>query len=264
MSEKLCLQWNDFKENVHSRFGCLRDDKDFTDMTLACEDGQQMGAHKVILAASSPFFEKILQQNKHPHPLIYLRGFHSQDLSAILDFLYFGEAKVHLENVDVFLLIAEELKLKGLTSSSSSKELEDEEKTSHPKPVRNTKELIVKSTTNNLDNALIPNVKAGEKASRAPAIPLRFSGDLQALDELVKSMMEKSQNMITSGNQLNGTLRNTTASICKVCGREGRPTHIQDHIESYHVEGISIPCDFCGKAFRGRNSFRHHKAKFHK
>ena len=53
MSEKLCLQWNDFKENVNSAFGRLRDDKEFTDVTLACDDGQ-MEAHKVILAASSP------------------------------------------------------------------------------------------------------------------------------------------------------------------------------------------------------------------
>ena len=72
MSEKLCLQWNDFKANTNSAFGRLRDDKGFSDVTLACGDGQQMEAHKVILAASSPFFEKILQKNKHPYPLIYL------------------------------------------------------------------------------------------------------------------------------------------------------------------------------------------------
>ena len=42
MSEKLCLQWNDFKENVNSAFGKLRDDKEFTDVTLVCEDGEQM------------------------------------------------------------------------------------------------------------------------------------------------------------------------------------------------------------------------------
>ena len=75
MSDKLCLQWNDFEENVNSAFGRLLEDKEFTDVTLACEDGQQIEAHKVILAASSPFFEKILQKSKHPHPLIYLNGF---------------------------------------------------------------------------------------------------------------------------------------------------------------------------------------------
>ena len=35
-------------------FGNLIEDKDF-DVTLACEDGQQVEAHKVILAASNPF-----------------------------------------------------------------------------------------------------------------------------------------------------------------------------------------------------------------
>ena len=53
-----------------------------------------MEAHKVILASSSPFFDKILQKNKHPHPLLYLKGFQSKDFTSILDFLYFGEANV--------------------------------------------------------------------------------------------------------------------------------------------------------------------------
>merc|ERR1719430_1456679 len=101
------------------------------------EDGQQVEAHKVILSASSPFFEKILQRNKHPHPLIYLRGFHSQDLLAILDFLYFGEANVYQENLDSFLAIAEELKLKGLTGQTSSDLVEEEEKLGNLKTTTN-------------------------------------------------------------------------------------------------------------------------------
>ena len=74
MSEKLCLQWNDFQDNIKSAFGKLREDKDFTDVTLACEDGQQVEAHKVILAASSHFFQNLLRRIKHPHPMVYMRG----------------------------------------------------------------------------------------------------------------------------------------------------------------------------------------------
>ena len=85
MSEKLCLQWNDFRESVDSAFKKLRNDKELTDVTLACEDGQQIETHKIILAASSPFFKKILQRSKHPHPLIYLKGFQSKDFASILD-----------------------------------------------------------------------------------------------------------------------------------------------------------------------------------
>ena len=121
MSEKLCLQWNDFQNNVKSAFGNLREDNDFADVTLACEDGQQVEAHKVILAASSPFFQRLLGRNKHPHPLIYMRGMKSVDLSAIVDFLYCGEANVFQENLDSFLAIAEELQLKGLMGKMNEK-----------------------------------------------------------------------------------------------------------------------------------------------
>ena len=42
-----CLQWNDFKENVHGGFGHRRYDNEFADMSLACDDGQQGGRYGV-------------------------------------------------------------------------------------------------------------------------------------------------------------------------------------------------------------------------
>ena len=94
MSEKLSLKWNDFQANILTFIRSIKDDHDFSDVTLASEDGLQMNAHKMILACSSPVFENILKTNKHAHPLIYLRGIKSKDLSSILDFLYYGEANV--------------------------------------------------------------------------------------------------------------------------------------------------------------------------
>ena len=119
--EKLCLEWNDFKDNVSSTFGDLRQDKEFTDVTLACDDGQQVEAHKVVLIASSPFFLNILKRNKHPHPLIYMRGVRPENLMAIVDFFYYGEANVYQENLDSFLVLAEELQLKGLRGNQTDK-----------------------------------------------------------------------------------------------------------------------------------------------
>ena len=69
MSEKLCLKWNDFQENVNTAFGSLREDNEFADVTLACEDGQQIEAHKVILATSSPFFQNLLKKKTASSPI---------------------------------------------------------------------------------------------------------------------------------------------------------------------------------------------------
>ena len=104
--ENLCLQWNDFCDNVSSAFRDLRDDKEFTDVTLACEDGQQVEAHKVVLIASSPFFLNLLKKNKHPHPLVLMRGVQYEDLVSMVDFLYNGEANIFQENLDSFLAMS--------------------------------------------------------------------------------------------------------------------------------------------------------------
>ena len=114
MSKKLCFQWNDFQENIKGAFGNFRQDENFNDVTLVCEDGQQVEANKVILATSIPFFQKIFRRSKHPHPLVFMRGVNSDDLSAIVDFLYRGETNVFQESLDSFLAIAEDLQLRGL------------------------------------------------------------------------------------------------------------------------------------------------------
>ena len=69
-SEKLGLQWNEFQNIVSSAFEDLRNDGDLTGVTLACEDGKHIEAHKVVLLTTSPFFLDLLKRNKRPHPLI--------------------------------------------------------------------------------------------------------------------------------------------------------------------------------------------------
>ena len=249
-SEKLCLQWNDFKGNVNSAFGQLRDTKEFTDVTLACEDGQQMEAHKLILAASSPFFEKILQRNKHPHPLIYMTGCQSQDILAILDLLYFGEANIYQENFESFLTIAEELRLKGLTGGQSLNDVINEQgHDANPEP---DKEVFKKSLLLN------------KSASTALGTRSHFNEDLEELNEKVKSMMEKSQKFVSHGRKASGIPKKEKAFICKVCGKEGLVSVIRNHIEANHLEGISIPCELCAKSLGSRKALEHHKRRNHK
>ena len=124
ISEKFSVRWKDYHENINHAFGYFGKDTDFADVTLACQDGQQFEAHKVILAASSPFFQSILKINKHSHPIIYMKGINAEDLSAIVEFLYNGETTIYPENLDTFLNLAEELKLKGLAGEEERKKTE--------------------------------------------------------------------------------------------------------------------------------------------
>jgi len=119
-NEKFCLRWTDFESNIGVAFRELREEKDFFDVTLVCNE-DQIQAHKVILSATSPFFRSILKRNPHTHPLIYLRGVKLNNLQSVLDFMYNGEANVAQEELNSFLAVAEELKIKGLTQNQSNK-----------------------------------------------------------------------------------------------------------------------------------------------
>ena len=239
--EKLCLQWNDFHDNVISAFKEFRDDKDFTDLTLACEDGRQLETHKMVIIASSPFFESLLKMNKHPHPLIYMRGVKSEDLEAMLDFFYLGEANVSKENLDSFLSLADELQLKGLRRDRP------EEKVNHSNIV---------STQINADVKPKLPQKLWSTAAILP-IDQTANTDLEELDRQVKSMLEISEN--TAPGKAQGRAR-----MCKVCGKEGYMTMIMNHIETKHMTGIAIPCKICWATLPSRNGLAEHKYRCHK
>merc|ERR1712129_21411 len=263
MSEKLCLKWNDFQDNINTEFGKLRSEHEFSYVTLACEDGQQVEAHKVILATSSPFFHNMLRRNKHPHPLIYMRGVKSEDLVAIVDFLYRGEANVYQENIEAFLQIAQELNLKGLTGSNPEEEngVEEPKLTdSNKKPTRKNnssyKNRIEDSSFN--DESVLDQHYSETKEDVGTLVvqnnhPLSATNinNIQELEEQVKIMMTKSENRTADGKQF--------AYTCTVCGKEGFRGSTKDHIEANHLEGVSIPCTSCEKTFRTRGALRKHQ-----
>ena len=136
--------------------------------------------------------------------------------------------------------------------------VEEQEKSTNPKPIHKPKETFKES-----QNSDEENIHDMEEASKVIAVSNQFSGDLQALDEKVKSMMERGKNMIPNGKQANGRPKQATAFICKVCGKEDKITNIINHIQANHLERISIPCDYCDKDFSSRATLRHHRFKYH-
>ena len=263
ISEKLCLQWNDFQGNLNSAFKELRNDTELSDVTLVSDDEKQVEAHKVILASSSPFFANLLKRNKHPHPLIYMRGVKEEVLEAIVDFLYKGEANVFQENLDSFLALAEDLRLKGLTGSSEGNITQD---TSHMKLPEK-----FNSQPGEEENVFFQKDPIPRKIRRQQSLESEVSSEmsvatinnqsvsveLHQLDDQIKSMMEHTGNSIMVGKRKQNTL------VCKVCGKEGELANIKRHIEANHITGVTHTCDICSKTSRSRNALRQHKRAEH-
>ena len=257
-SEKLCLQWNDFQNIVSTAFGDLRNDGDLTDVTLACEDGKQIESHKVVLAATSPFFLDLLKRNKHPHPLIYMKGIKSENLLAMVDFFYRGEANVSQENLEGFLALADEMRLKGLSRLEESEETL--ESAHFPQQT-----FDLPRRKNSKQNP--PETQLGSTQVSETTVAMMNSGvevaDMQQLSDQLNSMMEmgEKQMQVKRGN---GKIMKQTTRICKVCRKEGRQNDIKRHVEANHITGISHTCDICGNKARTRNALRLHKYKYHR
>jgi len=162
-SEKFCLRWNDFEANVSGAFREIREEKDFFDVTLACDDNQ-MEAHKVIISACSPWFRNILRRNPHQHPLLYLKGVKYRELVAVLNFMYQGEVNVAQDDLNSFLSVAEELQVKGLTqggSGSGNNQSKSSSSASKPEPKANPSTPSVRN---------VPEIKKPRVVSQAPAV----------------------------------------------------------------------------------------------
>ena len=168
-----------------------------------------------------------------------------------------GEANVNQENLDTFLGLAEDLRLKGLTCSSAESNHEEEFKNKSIKPGKGVEERKPQAKTTPIVT------KQKEVSDSYIAKTESFSAALvgveaNQLDEKIKSMMTRTENEIIHGN----IKRKVWA--CNICGKEGRWQNIKTHIEANHLtNNISHPCDICGKISRTKNALRMHKRNKH-
>ena len=268
------MKWGDFQENIKSSFTGLRGSSDFADVTLACEDGE-VEAHKLILSACSPFFERLLKRYKHhQQQLIFMRGLKMEDLTAIVDFLYFGEASVPKENLDSFLSIADELKLVGLSSGEGKGAENDPIKSSHPEekevpPIlevpRTQDEVKLEERGKTLLESNQEHLQSvPEKEIDQNNVPVDVAKELGLIGLSLEKITSKKKNTkrayLTDNDKIikrdqedpdklaerigsmmipskNKTPNGKRAHTCKVCGKEAQKSNIKHHIERHHMEG---------------------------
>ena len=180
-----------------------------------------------------------------------MRGVKSEILSAILDFLYFGEAKVLQENLDSFLGLAEELTLTGLTGTDNSDNCTEMAAKIEP----NLKKASLKKENCQRSKKSFGNeIITTDPDTIVSLDNYTTNANIDELDEKIRSMMTTADVRSSDGHKL---------ATCNICGKETPSNKMPSHIEAKHITGVSHSCDICGKASRSRDSLRKHKHTYH-
>jgi len=300
--EKFCLKWNEFESNVSTAFRELRDDKDFFDVTLACE-GNQLEAHKVILSACSPFFRSVLKRNPHTHPLLYLKGIKYEDVLAVLNFMYHGEVNIAQDELNSFLAVAEDLQVKGLTQNGGTPSSNPKRPAPQPEPPRppkqqqmrpapaparstyETPEVQQQSTHMEVTEVVGNNIKTepqqqvvdlgGEEESGVVEYgeeeEYQYGGqDYAYQDDMHHGLGEAG----AAGNDRSILLKYVERELlvegslfkCTLCGKSGaQKNNVVNHVENIHFPGtFQYICPVCNKPMITKKALDNHIHRNHK
>jgi len=125
-SEAFHITLRDFDCNIKSAWKEFHNTKKFTDVILACDD-KQIEAHSLVIATYSPVLANILTMNSHKNPLIYLKGVKYSDLVNLIHFMYHGAVDISQEELESFLIVGEDLKIKGLSKEKGNPSVDETE-----------------------------------------------------------------------------------------------------------------------------------------
>ena len=240
-SDTFCLKWNEFEKNVSETLKDFKDDPDFFDVTLACED-EQVQAHKIIISACSPFFRKVLKRHRHNVPLLYLKGVRYKDLVALLTFMYHGEVNVAQNDINQFLATAEELQVKGL---------------SHKDKRQRSEEAGTKNVLQMKDNVRVKSEPSNASENHVDLMPNHTNLEYNQKTDIAQDIA------IEDGSYDPDLVDFNTESFT-----EGQNWKMDETAPSnwtdLRQEEKQYPCPICNKVFRTRGSLSSHKYSYHK
>ncbi|XP_058835537.1 uncharacterized protein LOC131692482 [Topomyia yanbarensis] len=113
-AQTYCLRWNNHKSNLVEILDALSKMECYVDCTIYVDEQVQFKAHRVVLAANSPYFQSILQDVPMDHCSILFPGVREFEMRAILEYMYTGEVNVTQAQIEPIMEIAKQLEVKGL------------------------------------------------------------------------------------------------------------------------------------------------------
>ena len=289
--ESFSLDWNEYNDHLKDLMFKMIKTTEYSDVTLMCDDFQ-FNAHKSILSACSPELCKIIQLTPEKNPVIYLRGVHSKEMEALIEFMYLGRTRIKQDDLQELLNVAQDLKIRGI----GDKDLE--KNSSEPRPIQSLPDdpdMIIENEVSSENIRMAESFKIESPLKNYVQVE-NVAGD--TLDESVlldfdtefeqcfpngiedtKNISEikpakrgrgrprKVDNNIISDEDLEQGEENfqgKKAPIkCPECHKKiTQPGNLKIHMEAIH-QGIRYDCNFCDKSSTTKNNLKKHIANVH-
>ena len=142
-------------------------------------------------------------------------------------------------NLDRFLTVAQRFKLEGLLGyEEKAVKVKEEDRAIPPLRIGRPEKfncqqpkIVADDNSTQIDNQITPSID---------------TNDLNEIDEKLYENMEVNSDGVW---------------CCKICNKaiSRKKRNAKFHVET-HMEGLSFPCNTCGKEFRSRNTLSNHKS----
>lgn len=100
-------------ENMRSMFSTLYTDELLSDVTLCCRNGT-LKAHKVVLAAISPYFRKVFVETCRQNAVFIMHGVDFPQLKSLIELIYVGCIDLPSDEYRLVCDLADSLEVKGV------------------------------------------------------------------------------------------------------------------------------------------------------
>ncbi|KAK7792902.1 hypothetical protein R5R35_010171 [Gryllus longicercus] len=111
----LSLLWEGHTSELATVYTSFLENNFLVDCTISA-GGQSLKAHKLVLCACSPYFQRLFLGETGKHTFLILLDATFETLKAVIDFMYRGETQIPQGSLKAFLTLAQSLEIKGLNN----------------------------------------------------------------------------------------------------------------------------------------------------